>query len=128
MYQKADPDYIGSYSVPVLWDRKKKTIVNNDSVGIIRILSTAFDAFLEPELREANKSGGGLRPKKPLKGIDELGDKIEKNCNWGTYKCGMAQSQADHDEAMKCLFRLLGELEEKLCSNRYLFGDHLTEN
>lgn len=127
LYEKADPDYKGGYSVPLLWDRKKKTIVNNDSVGIIRLLFTAFDAFLAPELREVNKPGGGLLPENLRKEIDELGNAIEIDLNWGTYKCGMAQSQTDYDEAMKRLFGLLGELEVRLGGSKYLLGDHITE-
>lgn len=127
MYEKADPDYKGGYSVPVLWDRKKKTIVNNDSVGIIRIFFTAFDEFLAPELREVNKPRGGLLPKDLLKDIDDLGSKIESDYNWGTYKCGMAQSQADYDEAMKRLFGRLDELEKMLANSKYLLGEHITE-
>jgi glutathionyl-hydroquinone reductase len=61
LYETADPAYQGSYSVPVLWDRKKKTIVNNDSAEITRMLFTAFDVFLAPELREVNKPDGCVR-------------------------------------------------------------------
>ncbi|PQE04781.1 glutathione S-transferase protein [Rutstroemia sp. NJR-2017a BBW] len=127
MYLKAHPDYKGGYSVPVLWDTEKKTIVNNDSVGIIRTLFTAFDAFLAPELREVNKPGGGLRPDNLLKDIEDLGNEIEANYNLGTYKCGMASSQADYDDAMKLLFGTLDNLEERLGQNKYLLGDHITE-
>jgi putative glutathione S-transferase len=127
IYEKSDENYTGGYSVPVLWDTKKKTVVNNDSVGIIRILSTAFDQFLTPNLREANKSGGGLRPEALKEEIDTLGDDIESDINWGTYKCGMAQSQADYDESMKHLFGRFDKLEEKLAVNKYLLGDNITE-
>jgi putative glutathione S-transferase len=127
LYEKADPDYEGGYSVPLIWDRKKKTIVNNDSVEIIRMLSIAFDGFLAPELREVNKPGGGLFPENLREEIDELGNAIEMDINWGTYMCGMAQSQADYDETMKRLFGRLGEMEERLGHTKYLLGDHFTD-
>ena len=111
----------------MLWDTKEKTIVNNDSVDIIRMLFTAFDEFLAPELREVNKPSGGLRPEGLEKEIDALGDSIETDFNWGTYKCGMAHSQTDYDEAMKLLFARLDDLEERLEHKKYLFGDHVTE-
>jgi putative glutathione S-transferase len=111
----------------VLWDRKNKTIVNNNSVQIMRILSCAFDEFLAPELREINKPGGGLRPKILADEIDRLGDSIEADINWGTYKCGMAQTQEDYDLAMKVLFGKFEELEARLGDKKYLFGDHMTE-
>jgi putative glutathione S-transferase len=127
IYLKADPDYKGSYSVPLLWDTKKKTIVSNDSVGIIRMLFSVFDAFLVPELREVNKPGGGLYPDNLKKEIEELGNEVESNYNWGTYKCGMAQSQEDYDQAMKLLFGTLDNLEDRLGKTKYLLGDHITE-
>ncbi|TVY32282.1 Glutathione S-transferase omega-like, partial [Lachnellula subtilissima] len=83
-----------------------KTVVSNDSVGIMRMLATAFDAFLDPGLREVGKPGGGLRPLGRAAEIDELGARIEAAVNWGTYKCGMAASQADYDECMKRLFTI----------------------
>lgn len=127
LYEKSDPGYKGRYTVPLLWDRKKKSIVNNSSVNIIRMMFTAFDAFLAPELREVNKPGGGLRPESLVKDIDELGDAIERDYNWGTYKCGMAQSQEDYDSAMKNLFGLLAEMDGRLGKTKYLHGDHITE-
>ncbi|EHL02882.1 putative Glutathione S-transferase omega-like 2 [Glarea lozoyensis 74030] len=127
MYEKADPEYEGSYSVPVLWDRKSKTIVNNDSVQIMRILSYSFDEFLAPEMREINKPAGGLRPVSLAGEIDHLGDSIESDVNWGTYKCGMAQTQEDYDLAMELLFVKFEELEGRLEDRKYLFGDHITE-
>jgi putative glutathione S-transferase len=127
IYEKSDENYFEGYSVPALWDTKKKTIVSNDSVQIIRILSTAFDQFLTPDLRETNKPGGGLRPEVLEDEIDALGDDIESDINWGTYKCGMAGSQADYDESMKRLFGRFDVLEEKLAVNKYLLGDNITE-
>lgn len=127
LYEKADPDYKGRYSVPLLWDRKKKTIVNNDSEEIIRMLFAAFDAFLALEPREVNKPGGRLRPENLRKEIDELGEEIEMYFNRVTYKCGMAQTQADCDEAMKRLFGRLDELEVRLGRSKYSLGYHTTE-
>lgn len=74
-----------------------------------------------------NKPGGGFLPKVLFEEIDELGDRIELEYNWGTYKCGMAGSQADYDDAMKKLFGLLDEMEERLQDKPFLFGDHITE-
>jgi putative glutathione S-transferase len=127
LYKKADPSYQDRYSAPVLWDRKKKVIVNNDSAEIIRIFFTAFDTFLAPELREINKPGGGLYPEYLRKEIDKLSYTIETDCNWGTYKCGMAQSQADYDIAMKHLFERFDEFEERLGRSKYLLGNYITE-
>ena len=123
----ANVGYSGSYSVPALWERKKKTIVSNDSVGIMRSLSTSFDEFLEPRLRVVNKPVSGLRPQGLAGEIDQLGARIEGYINWGTYKCGMAASQADYDECMKRLFGIMGEPEERLGGSKSLFGDHITE-
>jgi putative glutathione S-transferase len=127
LYELADSNYTGGYSVPLLWDRKKKTIVSNDSVAIIRMLYAAFDNFLAPEVREANKPGGGLYPANLRQEMEDLGNEIEINYNWGTYKCGMAQTQTDYDAAMKSLFGLLDQLEVRLGKSKYLLGDHITE-
>ncbi|CAG8980115.1 hypothetical protein HYALB_00012756 [Hymenoscyphus albidus] len=127
LYEKADPGFAGSSSVPLIWDREKKTIVSNDSVGIIRMLFDAFDAFLPEEIREVNKPGGGLRPESLKEEIDELSNSIEMSYNWGTYKIGMVASQKDYDGCMKALFGLLGELDERLAKSKFLHGDHITE-
>lgn len=74
-----------------------------------------------------NRPGGGLRPQALAKDIDELGDRIERDINLGTYKIGFTQSQADYSVAMEALFKLFGELDERLGDSRFLFGDHITE-
>ena len=128
LYEKAKPDYKGRYSVPVLWDKKKETIVNNNSGDIARMLSSAFDAFLPEQLRDVNKPGGGLLPEDLKEHIDELNDRINDEINWGTYKCGLiAQTQEDYDAAMKSLFGRFDAFEEALGKYRYLLGDHITE-
>ena len=72
LYLKADPNYAGRYTVPVLWDKKNETIVNNESSEIIRILYEEFDDLLPEKHRESSKSWGGLLPKDLIKEIDEM--------------------------------------------------------
>lgn len=127
MYKKAEPGYKGDCNAPLLWDRKKKTIVNNDSGDIIRMFFTAFDAFLAPEVREVNKPGGGLYPENLRDEIDVLNQEIEMDYCWGTYKCGLAPTQEDYNESMKRLFGRLDDLESRLSHSKYLLGDHITE-
>lgn len=128
LYEKADPEGMNFPSIPLIWDRKKKTIVSNDSGAIVTMLSSAFDDFLSPEFREVNKPGGGLRPENLKEQVDKLNNDIDLNISWGTYKCGFAPSQADYDESMKRLFGTLDEVEKKLGHSKYLLGNHLTES
>lgn len=74
LYLKADPDYEGRYTVPTLWDKKKETIVNNESSEIIRMLYTEFDAFLPEEYREVNRPGGGFLPEHLKPEIDAMNE------------------------------------------------------
>lgn len=127
LYEKADPNYKGSYSVPVLWDRKRETIVNNDNDDIVRMFISAFDSYLAPKFREANKPGGGLLPARLKPEIDELNKWVQDDVSRGVYKCGFAQTQEHYDDAMKKLYKKLDALEERLGRSKYLFGPHITE-
>lgn len=126
LYHKADPTYDGRYTVPVLWDKKKETIVNNESSEIIRMLYTAFDAFIEPSLREKAKP---LLPADKVKEIDELNEWVYDKINNGVYKTGFAASQEAYDANVFPLFEALDRLEKHLETNKtkFLFGDHITE-
>lgn len=119
VYQKADPDYTGRVTTPVLWDKEIETIVNNESREIIRMLDAEFDDvstndvdFCPAELREE---------------IDRTIDEIYEPINNGVYKSGFATTQAAYDEAVTTLFEALDHWEEILGGRRYLCGDRITE-
>lgn len=108
------------YTVPVLWDKKTHTVVNNESSEILRMLNSEFNAFAEsPSL--------DLYPVEHRAIIDELNEWIYDKINNGVYKCGFATSQEAYDIAFKELFEALDRLEELLKKSRYLCGDVLTE-
>lgn len=119
VYAKAKPDYTGRVTVPVLWDRKTGTIVNNESAEIIRMLNRAFDAFGDPavDLYPADLSGA----------IDELNAFVYDRINNGVYKAGFATSQEKYEQAFDALFAALDALDARLSDRRYLFGDRRTE-
>ena len=120
LYAKAAPGFSGRVTVPVLWDRKEGTIVNNESSEIIRMLNGAFDAFAEhPEL---DLHPAALRPE-----IDRWNEKIYDAVNAGVYAAGFAITQEAYDEAVVALFVMLDELEAHLATHRYLVGDRPTE-
>jgi putative glutathione S-transferase len=108
------------YSVPVLWDKKEKTIVNNDSADILRIFNSSFNQF-------ATNKELDLYPEHLRKQIDEINELVFPNVNLGVYKCGFAKNQLDYDDAFNNLFLNLNKLEEILSKSRYLCGDQLTE-
>lgn len=118
-YAATDPHYTGKVTVPTLWDKKTKHIVNNESSEIIRMLNSEFVGvagndkdFYPPALRAE---------------IDEINALIYPNVNNGVYACGFARSQAAYDEAYDNLFATLDRLEARLATRRYLVGDRPTE-
>jgi putative glutathione S-transferase len=119
VYTRAKPDYSGRVTVPVLWDRKRKTIVNNESSEIIRMFNREFDAVGEPGL--------DFYPEPLRAQIDEINDYVYARINDGVYRCGFATSQAAYDEAFHGLFDALDDLERRLADRRYLVGDQITE-
>ena len=119
IYLLADPRYTGRVSVPVLWDKERGTIVNNESPEIIRMLNSAFDAFTNnrtdyypPELRAE---------------IDSVNALVFNNVNNGVYRCGFASTQEAYEEAFLDLFAALDQLESRLSRQRYLAGNSITE-
>jgi putative glutathione S-transferase len=120
VYLKANPDYDGRITVPVLWDKQKNTIVNNESAEIIRMLNTEFNAF-------ATNPTLDLYPADLQKKIDEMNEFVYPNINDGVYKCGFAKTQAAYEDAFDKLFAALDKLEELFTKQRYLVGSQITE-
>jgi putative glutathione S-transferase len=118
-YLKADPDFDGLVTVPVLWDKKRQTIVNNESSEIIRMLNSAFDDY--------SNSKTDFYPESLSEEIDAINDIVYKNINNGVYRAGFATTQTAYDKAFDRLFNTMDELEELLSKQRYLIGNKMTE-
>lgn len=119
VYTAARPDYTGRVTVPVLWDRGKRTLVNNDSAEIMRMLNGEFDAFGDPAV--------DFYPAELRGEIDRVNAFVYENVNDGAYRAGFATSQWAYEEAFERLFSALDELEARLARSRYLVGDRITE-
>jgi putative glutathione S-transferase len=118
-YVDARPDYTGRASVPVLWDRRKATIVNNESREIMRMFATVFRP-LWTRSRE-------LSPRTHRQLIDAVIDELFMPVNNGVYRCGFARTQTAYEEAAYELFAALDHWESLLAGQRFLCGDTLTE-
>jgi putative glutathione S-transferase len=118
-YTASDPRYTGKVTVPTLWDKKTKRVVNNESSEIIRMLDSEFkgiagdDAVFYPAPLRAE--------------IDRVNELVYANVNNGVYRCGFARSQAAYEAAYDALFEALDELEARLGRQRYLVGRQITE-
>ena len=119
IYVMADPRFTGRVSVPVLWDKERKTIVNNESSEIIRMLNSAFDAFTDDR---TDYYPLALRGE-----IDRINDLVYPNLNNGVYRAGFATTQEAYEQAFRAMFDTLDELEQILSQHRYLTGNRITE-
>ena len=119
IYTRAEPRYTGRVTVPVLWDKPTKTIVNNKSSEIIRMFNSAFDA--------CRATAGDFYPEELRAEIDALNTRIYSRVNNGVYKAGFATTQEAYEKAFVELFETLDFLEERLGTRRFLVGDRLTE-
>jgi len=119
IYLLTDPRYTGRVSVPVLWDKERRTIVNNESPEIIRMLNTAFDAFTNDRT--------DYYPAELRGEVDAINALVFKNVNNGVYRCGFASTQEAYEEAFLDLFGTLDQLEARLARQRYLAGGVITE-
>lgn len=119
IYKAALPDYTGRVTVPVLWDKQSRTIVNNESAEIIRMLNSAFNQW--------GDGASDFYPQALRRAIDATNSLVYDTVNNGVYKCGFATHQAAYEESFDALFKTLDELEARLAGRRYLMGECLTE-
>jgi putative glutathione S-transferase len=118
-YQAADPRYTGKVTVPTLWDKKTRRIVNNESSEIIRMLNSEFrgiagdDTDYYPEALRAE--------------VDRVNELVYAKINNGVYRCGFAKTQEAYEAAYDSLFEALDQLEARLAQQRFLVGDRTTE-
>lgn len=120
IYLKADARYSGRVTVPVLWDTKENTIVNNESSEIIRMFNSAFDGAGGDATRD-------FCPEDLKAEIDRINTIVYDAVNNGVYKCGFATTQDAYEEAFDALFKTLDDLDARLAQQRYLVGNTLTE-
>ena len=119
IYLLADPRYTGRVSVPVLWDTKRRTIVNNELPEIIRMFNSAFASctddrtdYYPPDLRVE---------------IDRTNARVYRDANIGVYRAGFATTQDAYEEGFHVVFAALEWIEERLSRQRFLVGARLTE-
>lgn len=119
LYGASDPRFRGRVTVPVLWDTETKRIVSNSDDDIMRMFETEFDGVGDPYPK--------LYPAALQTEIDAMNAAIYDTVNDGVYRAGFATSQQAYEEAAYRVFATLDELDERLATRRYLFGDHPVE-
>ncbi len=119
IYTRADPRYSGRVTVPVLWDRERETVVNNESSEILRMFNREFDALGDASV--------DLYPEALREAIDAMNAYVYPRVNNGVYRCGFATTQEAYAEAFAELFEALDRLDRELGERRYLVGDRITE-
>jgi glutathionyl-hydroquinone reductase len=119
IYTRADPHFTGRATVPALWDKKRRTIVNNESADLLRMFNSGFGALADSSI--------DLYPKDLRPAIDALNEATYASLNNGVYRAGFATTQAAYEEAFGPIFATLDMLERRLMAGPFLFGDRLTE-
>jgi len=119
LYSKAQADYSGRVTVPILWDKKQHRIVCNESADMIRMLNSDFNALTH--------NHDDYYPPALRRDIDTINAFVYEHINNGVYRCGFATTQAAYDAAYERLFSALDMMEERLSSQRYLVGQQITE-
>ncbi len=119
LYLAVADNMTGRVTVPVLWDKQRNTIVNNESAEIIRMLNSAFNHLTEVQ--------ADYYPVALQEEIDRLNERIYQTVNNGVYRAGFATTQQAYEEAFDALFDTLDWLESRLDRQRFLAGSQLTE-
>jgi putative glutathione S-transferase len=120
LYAKAQPNYTGRVSVPLLWDTHEQTLVNNESAELMRMFNLAFDRFATRPLPD-------LYPQELRGEIDAINARVYAAVNDGVYRAGFATAQDKYEAAVHTLFETLDELEQRLSTQRWLVSEVLTE-
>jgi glutathionyl-hydroquinone reductase len=120
VYTKAVPDFTGRVTVPVLWDKKRNTIVSNNSGEIMRMFDQEFGALASPTARS-------YCPPEHRASIDKLAAETNDKVDLGVYRAGCAREQAAYESAVRALFETLDKLEAVVGRQRFLVGDQVTE-
>jgi glutathionyl-hydroquinone reductase len=120
LYHKADPNYSGRYTVPVLWDKKRHTIVNNESSEIIRMFNSEFNQF-------SSQPDVSYYPEHLHQEIDTINEFVYEKVNNGVYKAGFSTEQKNYEQSARELFEALDRLNSLLEKKRFLCGDAFTE-
>jgi glutathionyl-hydroquinone reductase len=119
IYTRADPHFTGRATVPALWDRKRRTIVNNESADLLRMFNAGFGALADASI--------DLCPEDLRAAIDALNAEIYGSFNNGVYRAGFAATQVAYEEAFAAVFATVDMLERRLERGPYLMGERLTE-
>ena len=119
VYTAADANYSGRVTVPILWDKKQHTIVNNESAEIIRMFNSQFNDLTNEQT--------DYYPEELREEIDEINDLVYEDINNGVYRAGFATTQRAYEAAFHRLFDALDVVEDRLGNHRYLAGDRMTE-
>jgi len=119
IYTRADRSYSGRVTVPVVWDKRTGTIVNNESSEIIRMFNSAFDGV--------GALPGDYYPADAREEIDAINARVYETLNNGVYRAGFATTQSAYQEAVMPLFKTLDWLEQRLATRRYLTGERISE-
>ncbi len=119
LYTRAQSNYSGRVTVPVLWDKQQHTIVSNESADIMRMFNSAFSHLVD--------QGPDLYPAALRSDIDDINQFVYRHINNGVYRCGFATTQSAYNDAFGSLFDALDTLEQRLGQQRYLLGCRITE-
>ena len=119
IYALADPHFTGRATVPALWDKERRTIVNNESADLLRMFNSGFGALAATSI--------DLCPADLRAAIDALNAEVYGSLNNGVYRAGFATSQVAYEEAFVAVFATLDTLERRLERGPWLMGDRLTE-
>jgi putative glutathione S-transferase len=119
IYTRADPHFTGRATVPALWDKQRKTIVNNESADLVPMFNSGFGKLADASI--------DLYPEDLRGNIDALNAEVYDSLNNGVYRAGFATTQLAYEEAFAGVFATLDALERRLAAGPFLFGDRLTE-